>query len=50
MSASRQRILTVARREFLTTVKRRAFLLTLIGTPAYFAFITFITTSASGSL
>lgn len=47
MSASRQRILTVARREFLTTVKRRAFLLTLIGTPAYFALITFISASAS---
>ena len=47
MSASRQRIFTVARREFLTTVKRRAFLLTLIGTPAYFAFITFISTSAT---
>jgi ABC-2 type transport system permease protein len=47
MSASRQRVLTVARREFLTTVKRRAFLLTLIGTPAYFAFVTFLSASAS---
>jgi ABC-2 type transport system permease protein len=46
MSASRRRIFTVARREFLTTVKRRAFLLTLLGTPAYFAFITFISTRA----
>ena len=42
MSASRRRILTVARREFLTTVKRKAFLLTLIGTPAYFAFVSFL--------
>ncbi|TMQ70170.1 MAG: ABC transporter permease, partial [Candidatus Eisenbacteria bacterium] len=33
--------------EFLTTVKRRAFLLTLIGTPAYFAFVTFLSSSAS---
>jgi len=47
MNASWQRILTVARREFLTTVKRRAFLLTLIGTPAYFAFVTFLSASAS---
>jgi ABC-2 type transport system permease protein len=47
VNASRQRIFTVARREFLTTVKRRAFLLTLIGTPAYFAFVTFISASAS---
>lgn len=46
MSASRRRVFTVARREFLTTVRRRAFLLTLLGTPAYFAFITFISASA----
>src|SRR5262245_31266533 len=46
MSASRRRIFTVARREFLTTVRRRAFLLTLLGTPAYFAFVTFISGSA----
>ena len=47
MSGAKQRILTVARREFLTTIKRRAFLLTLIGTPAYFAFVTFLSASAS---
>jgi ABC-2 type transport system permease protein len=46
MSAAQRRILTVARREFITTVRRRAFLLTLLGTPAYFAFITFISGSA----
>jgi ABC-2 type transport system permease protein len=46
MSASRRRIFTVARREFFTTVRRRAFLLTLLGTPAYFAFVTFISGSA----
>src|SRR5262245_27775519 len=46
MNSSRHRILTVARREFLTTVRRKAFLLTLIGTPAYFAFVVFITTGA----
>ena len=46
MSDSRRRIFTVARREFLTTVRRRAFLLTLLGTPAYFAFVTFISGSA----
>src|SRR5262245_15522124 len=33
------RIRTVARREFLSTVRRKAFLLTLLGTPAYFAFV-----------
>lgn len=47
MNASRQRIFTVARREFLTTVRRRAFLISLLGTPAYFAFVSFLTTSAS---
>jgi ABC-2 type transport system permease protein len=33
------RVRTVARREFLSTVRRKAFLLTLLGTPAYFAFV-----------
>jgi ABC-2 type transport system permease protein len=42
-SLSWQRALTVARREFLTTVRRKAFLLTLVGTPAYFAVVMFIT-------
>lgn len=42
MRFSWSRIRTVARREFLSTVRRKAFLLTLVGTPAYFAFVTFI--------
>jgi ABC-2 type transport system permease protein len=42
MTRSWGRIRTVARREFLATVRRKAFLLTLIGTPAYFAFVTFL--------
>jgi ABC-2 type transport system permease protein len=46
MSASRRRIFVVARREFLTTVRRRAFILTLLGTPAYFAFVTVLSGSA----
>ena len=46
MKFSWNRIRTVARREFVSTVRRKAFLLTLVGTPAYFAFVTFI--SASG--
>jgi ABC-2 type transport system permease protein len=32
-------ILVIARREFLATVRRKAFLFTVLGTPAYFAFI-----------
>jgi ABC-2 type transport system permease protein len=40
------RVLTVARREFLTTVRRKAFLLTLVGTPAYFVFVMWITAGA----
>ena len=39
MSLGWDRIRTVARREFLSTVRRKAFLLTLLGTPAYFAFV-----------
>ena len=46
MITPRGRIFVVARREFLTTVRRKAFLLTLIGTPAYFALITFISAGA----
>ena len=46
MISPRGRIAVVARREFLTTVRRKAFLLTLIGTPAYFALITFISAGA----
>ena len=39
MNLSWKRVFTVARREFLATVKRKAFLFTLVGTPAYFAFV-----------
>ena len=46
MSVSWPRILTVARREYLTTVRRKAFLLTLIATPAYFAFVMMFTMRA----
>jgi len=45
MNISWSRILTVARREFLTTVQRKAFLFTVIGTPAYFAFVMWISTA-----
>lgn len=48
MSFDRQRVWTVARREFLATVRRKAFILMLVGTPAYFAFVT--TISAGGSI
>ncbi|HKQ58450.1 MAG TPA: ABC transporter permease [Candidatus Eisenbacteria bacterium] len=44
MSISWGRIGTVARREFLTTVRRKAFIFTLIGTPAYFAFVMWVST------
>jgi len=47
MNFDRQRVWTVARREFLATVRRKAFLLMLIGTPAYFAFVTTISTGGS---
>lgn len=47
MSFDRQRVWTVARREFLATVRRKAFLLTLIGTPLYFGFVTSLTTGSS---
>ena len=33
------RALTIARREYLTTIRRRAFLFTVLITPAYFAFV-----------
>ena len=42
------RIRTVARREFLSTVRRKAFLLTLLGTPAYFAFVTMLSSGTEG--
>jgi ABC-2 type transport system permease protein len=48
MSLSWSRVATVARREFRTTVRRKAFLLTVIGTPAYFAFVMWM--SSAGEL
>jgi ABC-2 type transport system permease protein len=45
MKTSWPRIATVARREFLTTVRRKAFVFTVIGTPAYFAFVLWISTA-----
>jgi ABC-2 type transport system permease protein len=45
MSLSWRRVLTVARREFLTTVRRKAFMFTVIGTPAYFAFVMWISSA-----
>lgn len=42
------RVLTVARREFVSTVRRKAFLLTLLGTPAYFAFVLTISSGSEG--
>jgi len=45
MRTSWPRIATVARREFLTTVRRKAFVFTVIGTPAYFAFVMWISTT-----
>lgn len=41
MSGSIRRVLTIARREFLATIRRKAFLFTVLGTPAYFAFVMF---------
>ena len=45
MRISWSRIATVARREFLTTVRRKAFVFTVLGTPAYFAFVMWISTT-----
>jgi len=45
MKFSWSRIATIARREFLTTVRRKAFILTLVGTPAYFAFVMWISSA-----
>jgi ABC-2 type transport system permease protein len=45
MNLSWARVLTVARREFLATVRRKAFLFTLIGTPAYFAFVMWVSSA-----
>ena len=45
MKTSWSCIATVARREFLTTVRRKAFVFTVLGTPAYFALMMWITTA-----
>ena len=45
MKTSWSRILTIARREFLATVRRKAFVFTVVGTPAYFAFVMWISSS-----
>jgi ABC-2 type transport system permease protein len=45
MMISWARVTTVARREFLTTVRRKAFLLTVVGTPAYFGFVMWLSTT-----
>lgn len=45
MAISGARVFTVARREFLATVRRKAFLFTVVGTPAYFAFVMWISTA-----
>ncbi|OGF14217.1 MAG: hypothetical protein A2W00_14075 [Candidatus Eisenbacteria bacterium RBG_16_71_46] len=42
MNFSWPRVTTIARREFLATVRRKAFVFTAIGTPAYFAFVMFL--------
>jgi ABC-2 type transport system permease protein len=42
MNLSLKRALTIARREYLTTIRRKAFLFTVIATPAYFAFVMWI--------
>jgi len=42
MSLSIKRAWTIARREYLTTIRRKAFLFTVIATPAYFAFVMWI--------
>jgi ABC-2 type transport system permease protein len=36
------RVRTIMRREYLTTIRRKAFVFTLIGFPAYFAFVMFL--------
>jgi ABC-2 type transport system permease protein len=45
MVFSGARVRSVARREFLATVRRKAFLFTLLGTPAYFAFVMWISSA-----
>jgi len=44
MNFSWARVFTVARREFLATVRRKAFVFALVGTPAYFAFVMWVST------
>jgi ABC-2 type transport system permease protein len=43
MKLDLRRVLTIARREYLAIVRRKAFLFTLLGTPAYFALMMWIT-------
>ena len=49
MSISWTRIATVARREFLSTVRRKAWVFTVIGTPAYFAFVMWISSAGEAN-
>lgn len=42
MKISWARVRTIARREYLTTIRRKAFVFTLIGFPAYFGFVMFL--------
>ncbi len=42
MTLDWKRAMTIARREYVSTVKRKAFLLTLVLTPAFYAFLMFI--------
>ncbi len=42
MRFSWRRALIIARREYLTSVRKKAFIITLIGMPAYFAFVMWI--------
>jgi ABC-2 type transport system permease protein len=42
MNFSWKRALIIARREYLTSVRKKAFLITLVGMPAYFAFVMWI--------
>ncbi|HYM80208.1 MAG TPA: ABC transporter permease [Candidatus Limnocylindria bacterium] len=46
MIRSWPRVGVVARRELLTTVRRKAFILTVLGTPAYFVFVMWLSASA----
>ena len=43
MNFSWQRARTIARREYLATIRRKAFVLTVVGMPALYAFLMFLT-------